>query len=128
MLVCAMTLIQDLRSKVKVITDLFRSSSGPFILFYLPNLAKTTFRQWVHSTETFTQVSMWKVRCHIRLLCKILVHAVFFFSLFYLPYSTPLHVQCLHDVWYVQKKNQVRGQGQAKSSYSNFEALGNSKK
>lgn len=53
-----MTLIQDLRSKVKVTRDLFRSSSGPFILTYLLNLAKTTCRLWVYSTYTLTQVSM----------------------------------------------------------------------
>lgn len=118
---CAMTLIQGLRSKVKVTRDLFRSSSGPFILSYLLNLAKTTCRQWVYSTYTLTQVSMRKDRCHIRLLCKRLVHAVCVSSLFYLPYSTPYNAFMMYDTF--RKKNQVRGQGQAKTSYSKFKVV-----
>lgn len=104
-LMCAMTLIQDLRSKVKVTRDLFRSSSGPFILSYLLNLAKTTCRQWVYSTYTLTQVSMRKDRCHIRLLCKRLVHAVCVSSLFYLPYSTPYNAFMMYDTFRKKKSS-----------------------
>lgn len=104
-LMCAMTLIQYLKSKVKVTRDLFRSSSGPFILSYLLNLAKTTCRQWVYSTYTLTQVSMRKDRCHIRLLCKRLVHAVCVSSLFYLPYSTPYNAFMMYDTFRKKKSS-----------------------
>lgn len=122
-----MTLIQDLRSKVKVTRDLFRSSFGPFILSYLLNLAKTTCRQWVYSTYTLTQVSMRKDRCHIRLLCKRLVHAVCVSSLFYLPYSTPYNAFMMYDT-FRKKKIKLEVKVKQRPLTLNSEALGNGKK
>lgn len=115
-LMCAMTLIQDLRSKVKVTRDLFRSSSGPFILSYLLNLAKTTCRLWVYSTYTLTQVSMIDV---ISDFCVKDLSTRYVFPLCFI--CLILHITM--PSWCMirsGKKNQVRGQGQAKTSYSKF--------